>query len=275
MKNSLFLLPMLVFCCACESPEGRIDAADLAGSDEGASEDSEPDIEPVGPDDGDRFARLAGTFVASKPLTGGARVYFAQPKPYGSWLCRVDRVYLPEWIVTGRPKAEDKFWEDDLSVVTLYAAWRSPSDTVKMDRDEECRSFDNFDSLFSAKGESGNPSRYIYVLDQLLSALKDDQFNNKVTCIDRRHGGRAGTKVCDPNEVLKGVSISSPFSGSTTSETEVGGGKIYEDAIYLDRGYDHGHPVMLSIEFESLQTYGEQSNSEADIKAVAISIDVL
>jgi hypothetical protein len=81
--------------------------------------------------------------------------------------------------------------------------------------------------------------------------------------------------ACDPKEVLNGVSIYGSFNGSTGSATEVDGGKINRDTVWFDRGYEDDHPVSLSIDFESLQTYGEQSSSEADIRSVAIRIEVL
>jgi hypothetical protein len=264
-KRSFLILATLLSCVAC---------GDAAGGADPATNNLKRDIVPVSPADRELFSRLAGTFAASQMLADGSKIYFSVPKPYGSWLCRVDRVYLPPWIVSGRPKPKGKFFEDDLEVTTQYAAWRSPQEKPDKNRDQACQEFKNFDKAFYAD-ENGDPSRYIFLIDQLLANLGNNRTKYNLTCNDSRDGNPNGQTACDPTEVLKDVSIYISFSGSTQSATEVDGGKIHRDTIFVDRGSEHGHPVSLSIKFESHQTYGEQSSSEADITSVAIRMEVL
>jgi hypothetical protein len=267
-KQPFLILATLLSCVACGDAGSGADPA-IEAIDE-----LEREILPISPADRELFSRLAGTFAASQMLADGSKIYFSVPKPYGSWLCRVDRVYLSRWIVSGRPKPKDKFFEDDLDVTTQYAAWRSPQDKSEKDRDQACQEFKNFDKTFYAD-ENGDPSRYIFLLDQLLENLSNNRTKYKLTCNDLRDGNPNAQTVCDPKEVLKDVSIYSSFSGSTEAATEVDGGKIHRDTISLDRGTEHGHPVYLSIEIESQQAYGEQSSSEADITSVSIRMEVL
>lgn len=218
------------------------------------------------------FGRLGKTLIASARRYEGAKVYYAQPKPYGRWICRVDVINLPGWIVEGRPKPEAKFWEDDLAVSTLYAAWRSPQEHQDADRMTACKDFRQFDRLFYAD-EGNNPERDIYVLDQLLRAIAKGSPAFKLTCIDKRETTEG--RPCDPAKVLRGITIQSPFSAASKGEREVSSGQIHSDTLRFDFGRKHGHPVDLAIEFESKQTYGKQSNSEGDIISARITLEVL
>jgi hypothetical protein len=270
-KQPFLILATLLSCIACGGSGGGGDPA--KGAKE-ASDNLLREIVPVGLADRELFSRLAGTFAASQMLADGSKIYFSVPKPYGSWLCRVDRVHLSRWIVSGRPKPKGKFFEDDLEVTRKYAAWRSPQEKSEKNRDQACQEFKNFDKTFSAD-EDGAPSRYIFLLDQFLANLKNNRTKYKMTCNDSRDGNHDRPTACDPTAVLKGISMYSSFSGSTESATEVDGGKIHRDTIWFERGYEHGHPVSLSMEFESLQTYGEQSQDEAEITLVAIRLEAL
>lgn len=269
-KRTFMILAMFLSCVACGDVGGGVNPA--AESEE-ATDNHESEIAPVSSADRKLFARLADTFTASQMLADGSKIYFSVPKPYDTWLCRVDRVYLPPWIVSGRPKPNGKFFKDDLEIHREYAAWRSPQEKSEKDRDQACREFRNFDKTFSVD-ENGDPSRYIFLLDQLLADLRDNRTEYKLTCSDSR-GDHDRPIACDPKEELKDVSIYSSFSGSTESATEVDGGKIHRDTVWFIRGYEDDHLVSLFIGFESLQSYGEHSSSEADIRSVAIRIVVL
>lgn len=227
---------------------------------------------PIGPEDHAAFGRLAKTFVGSQQHPSGTKTYYTEPKPYGSWLCRVDSVSLPEWIATGRSKQKSEFWKDDLKIEHQFAAWRSPRDESAGSRDDACKSFRRFDELFFADGIDG-PARYIFLLDQLLGDLSDDQVPYGISCTDGRlHGSKANE--CDPKQILQDITIYSSFSGETLDSPEVEDGRLWKDSLQFYLGHEHGHPVILSISFDSKQTYGKQSNSEADILAAKIAIVV-
>lgn len=267
-KRPFVMLATILSCVACGDAGGSVDPAEATPAN------AERQIATINSSDHELFARLARTFAASQMLSDGSKIYFTVPKPYGSWLCRVDRVHLPPWIVSGRSKTKGEFFKDDLEVTRQYAAWRSPQEESKTDRDKACREFQNFDQAFYAD-ENGDPSRYIFLLDNLLNNLTYKQFRYNINCIDSRHE-RSDRKIsCDPKELLKDVSIYVGFNGSTASATEVDGGKIHRDTIMFDRGYEDRHPVLLSIQFESFQTYGEQSSSEANITSVQIRMEAL
>lgn len=267
-KKPFVMLATVFACAACGDAGGSVDPAEATPAN------IERRIATINSSDQELFARLAGTFAASQMLADGAKIFFTVPKPYGSWLCRVDRVHVPPWIVSGRPKTKGEFFKDDLKVTRQYAAWRSPQEKSEKDRDQACREFQNFDNAFYAD-ENGDPSRYIFLLDQLLTDLTHSKLRYSMNCTDLRDASPNRQIACDPKELLKGVSIYTSFSGSTASATEVEGGKIHRDTILFDRGYEHGHPVLLSIEFESFQIYGEQSSAEANIKSVAIRMEAL
>lgn len=218
------------------------------------------------------FARFGETLVASTGRYGGAKTYYAQPKPYGQWTCRVDVINLPGWIVEGRQKPDSKFWEDDLVVRTHYAAWRSPQERPDADRMAACKEFRQFDHLFYA-GEGNDPERNIYVLDQLLRAIAKGSPAFKLTCIDRRAILKGNT--CDPATAVRGITIHTPFTATSEDEWRVRGGQINFNTLRFDLGYEHEHPVQLVIEFESMQTYGKQSIAEGTITSARITIEVL
>lgn len=262
-KKPFAMLATILSCHACGDAGGSLDPAEVAPAN------VEREIATIGSSDHELFARLAGTFAASQMLDDGAKIYFTAPKPYGSWLCRVDRVHLPPWIVSGRPKTKGEFFKDDLDVIRQYAAWRSPQEKSEKDRDQACREFKNFDKAFYAD-ENGDPSRYIFLLDRLLTDLTYKKIKYNLHCTDPLDANSTRQIACNPKKLLEGVSIYTRFSGFTASATEVDGGKIHRDTLLFDRGYEHGHPVSLSIDFESFQNYGEQSSSEANIKSVAI-----
>jgi hypothetical protein len=267
-KKPFVMLATILPCVACEDASGSVDP-------EGATPAYvERQIATVSSSDQEIFGRLAGTYAASQMLADGAKIYFTAPKPYGSWLCRVDRVHVPPWIVSGRPKTKGEFFEDDLQVTRLYAAWRSPQEKSKKDRDQACQEFQKFDDTFYSDN-NGEPSRYIYLLDQLLKDITRSKSIYNLNCTDLRDASHKIEVACDPKKLLKDLSIYTSFSGSTASSKEIEGGKIHRDTIFFDRGYEDGHPFLLSIEFESFQIYGKQSSSEASIKSVAISMEAL
>lgn len=253
-----------IFSYGSPGPNGRANAEQARA---GAA-----NFEALTQSDHAAFGRFGKTLIASAGRYEGAKVYYAQPKPYGGWICRVDVISLPGWIVEDRPKPEAKFWEDDIAVSTLYAAWRSPQVNPDADRMAACKDFRQFDRLFYA-GEGNNPERDIYVLDQLLSAIAKGSPAFKLTCVDKRDA--ADGRPCDPAKVLHGITIQSPFSAASKGERKVSGGQIHFDTLRFDFGREHGHPVELAIEFESKQTYGKQSNSEGDIISARITLEVL
>lgn len=267
-KKPFVILATILLCAACGDAGASVDPAEATPAN------VERQIATTNSSDHELFARLANTFAASQILADGGIIYFTVPKPYGSWLCRVDRVHLPPWIVSGRSKTKGEFFKDDLEVIRQYAAWRSPQEKSKKDRDQACREFQDFDKTFYVD-ENGDPSRYIFLIDQLLTDLTHNKSKYTLNCIDSRHTILNRKIACNPKELLKGISIYVGFSGSTASATEVDGGKIHRDTISFDRGYEGGHPVLLSIQFESFQTYGEQSSSEANITSVQIRMEAL
>lgn len=266
-KVSILGAVLLVFGfvgCSARSHEGKAEA--------NPERKKSARYEAPSQDDRARFGRLADTFVAKRQLYGGAVAYYTQPKPYGSWLCRVDVVTLPGWIAAGRSKPESEFWEDDLDVRRFYGAWRSPRENETANRMEACRGFRRFEGLFLAEG-STSPERYIYLLDQLLLDLANDGSAGKVTCLDKRKS-QSGV-ACNAKDLLGEVSIYTPFSAATRASREVAGGQIYSDSLSFDFGDVGDHPAMLTIEFESKQTFGKQSSAEADIESAKIVVEVL
>lgn len=228
--------------------------------------------EAVSAEDEAAFARLGSTFVESKELNSGGKIFYAQPKPYGSWLCRIDVVSLPAWIINERQKTRSEYWQDDVEVRTEFAAWRSPSENAAIEREDACRQFRNFNSLFSADGVDG-PERYIFLLDRLLRDLQGNQARYTTICNDKRP--MDGEVNCEPRQVLQDISIFSSFSAQTNASREVTGGRHWSDTLTFDLGRQDDHPVILTIDFEAVQTYGEQSMSEADIQSAKIEIEIL
>lgn len=254
---------LLAFACQCEqAAENRRDGAGSASANSVASvpENSE-----------EIFARLGGSFIASERLPSGAVLFYAQPKPYSSWLCRIDVIQTPPWIVEGRAKTEGEFWDDDVTVTRMYAAWRSPREDQDKDRMQACREFRNFDGMFATDDDLGS-ERFVYLLDRLQHDLETGEVRYPIECVDKRSDR---DRACDPQQALQGVSIYSRFSGTTTAERESETSTVRTDSLTFPIGQDDGHPVALDILFESEQHYGRQSVSEADIRSVKISVEVL
>jgi len=180
-------------------------------------------------------------------------------------------MYLPEWVATKRAKTESEFWKDDVSITRRYGAWRSPRENATEDRMDACREFRRFDDLFFAN-EGSDPGRLLFLLDAFLHDLSVGQFPYTVRCIDKRPDDRG--IECDPKKGLQAISIYSSFSGSTTAERALSSSHIRTDILDFDVGQDHGHPVILSIRFESEQRHGEQSSDQADILSATVTFEV-
>lgn len=218
------------------------------------------------------FGRLADTFVASETYPTGNMIFYAPPKAYGSWLCRVDKISIPEWIARGRPKSEGEKWKDDIAVETYYAAWRSPAEGNDDDREAACAKFRDFDTLFYADGIDG-PGRYIFLLDRLLRDLAAGKTTYPVECVDRR-GSRAG-KPCDAKAVASGLSIRKLGSGQTESERETENSFRRIDRLHFRIGKAHDHPVILVLTIDSEQHFGRQSIDEGDIRSARLEMEVI
>lgn len=263
ISRALTILITLTFAAACTpSPEGEAPADKAA---------TMPAAKPTAQSREQIFARLADSFVASKTYPSGAMVFYAPPKAYGSWLCRVDKVTIPEWIAQGRPKTDSEQWDDDIEIGTYYAAWRSPTEGSDESRVAACSKFRDFDRLFYA--EDGGAGRYIYLLDRLLRDLEKGRANYKVACLDRRES-RAG-KPCDPKSVAKTLSIHKLRAGQMRAEKETANSHLRTDLLGFRLGTAHGHPLHLSLTIDSEQHHGRQSMDEGDILAASFEIEVL
>ena len=246
---------VLAFACQCvPAPENR-----------GKEADAVPE------NSGEILARLGKTFAASKRLPSGGILFFTRPKPYGDWLCRIDAIYTPPWIVEGRAKTESEFWDDDITVTRKYATWRSPRENQDKDRTQACRQLRNFDSMISTDDGLG-AERFVFLLDKLQHDLKTGEVPYAVECVDKRSDRDV---ACEPEQALRSVSIYSPFGGTTTDERESENSAIRTDRLSFPIAQENGHPVSLEILFEDEQHYGRQSVSEADILSAKISIEVL
>jgi hypothetical protein len=263
ISRSLTISIALIFTAACTpSPEGK------APTDRATKM---PAPKPTAQSREQIFARLAGSFVASKTYPSGAMVFYAPPKAYGSWLCRVDKVTIPEWIAQGRPKTDSEQWEDDIEIDTYYAAWRSPAEGSDEGRVDACSKFRDFDRLFY--DEDGGAGRYIFLLDRLLRDLGKGRANYKVACLDRRES-RAG-KLCDPKSVAKTLSIYKLQVGQMMSEKETANSYLRTDLLGFRLGTTHGHPLHLSLTIDSEQHFGRQSMDEGDILSAKFELEVL
>jgi hypothetical protein len=218
------------------------------------------------------FGRLADTFVASETYPTGDMIFYAPPKAYGSWLCRVDKITVPEWIAHGRPKNEGEKWKDDIEVERYYAAWRSPAEGTDDNREAACAKFRDFDSLFSADGTDG-PGRYIFLLDRLLRDLAMGKTSYPVECLDRRES-RTG-KPCDAKVVASGLSIKRLSGGQTESERETENSSLRTDQLHFRVGDAHGHPVVFTLRIDSEQHFGRQSMDEGDIRSAGFELLVV
>jgi hypothetical protein len=216
------------------------------------------------------FARLGDTFVASKPYPTGAMALYTQPKPYAGWLCRVDRVTLPEWIVEGRPKTESEFFDDDIELDRLFGVWRSPSEGKEDDRDAACAKFRDFDNLFHEDAKGGE-SRFIFLLDRLLRDLAAGKTRYPIECIDRR-GSRAG-KPCDAKAIASGLSIKRLGSGQTESERETADSFLRTDRLHFRIGDTHGHPVIVALLIDSEEKFG--TKGDGDIRAARFEVEII
>ena len=235
----------------------------------------QPEIAHIDPTtEGDReiFGRLANTFVASERTSSGGVPYFAQPKPYDEWLCRVDLIRLPAWIVTNRRKEGNEFWADDVTVDRAYAAWRSPSEPSSQNRDQACRDFRKFDSLFFAV-DSDNPSRLIFLLDKLLRDISTEGARYPLICKDFRENSIGAT--CNPAEAFQGISIASQFTGRVLKYEADHQGTQQTEELLFDIPSDEDHPVILTLTLDSTRRFGEESNGEATIQSAKIAIEVL
>lgn len=216
------------------------------------------------------LGKIGNKLVAHRRTLGGGIVFYDQPKPYGSWLCRVNRYSVPEKTLTGLNVLPQDHWDDDLEMTREYGVWRKPSlgqgnDT---DRDVACLAYRDFDHLFRA-ADSADPERAAFLLDRILTEFGSGKPTIPVTC---RYVSGAGESKCDGREVLRSLKLGDLGKIESVSEREVPNGAVHVDLLSVS------YPIKDKLTFTQLsvtseQHYGTQSSAEGELKSVEVVIN--
>jgi hypothetical protein len=218
------------------------------------------------------MARVGRNFVADSrkewPAKHGVNFY-AAPKPYGSWLCRVDVVSIAGKIVMSEVEGSANRWDDDIDIKTGYGTWTSPTNPSE-DRDKGCSEYREFNELFFVD-EKIDPLRAAFLLDTLISDARQKATKYPIQCWDAVEDIRDKPKPCDGNATLAALALSHLGSAQSRSETEMSKSKMREDELFFRLDSKSEHPLVMTVNVTSEQHYGKQSSSEADIRAVTIN----
>jgi hypothetical protein len=220
---------------------------------------------------GDRFVH--DTRRPGSSLANGVG-FFDQPKPYGSWLCRVNLYYVHPRIVAGKAARDKDFWDDDLEVRRLYGVWKRPTapDDPKLDRDAACARYDDFDHLFS-EDDLLAAERGVYLLDVASQAARTGKPPFALTCVDQRR--KYAGEPCDGLPVLAAADLKKIRQVADTHERRDDEAAYRTDTIYMAQDGDiGGHPVTTAFVIQSVQRFGKNSVSEGDVVSVEVRREV-
>jgi len=200
--------------------------------------------------------------------------FYSEPKPYGSWLCRVDLVSVPPKIVQGTSDGSD-FYDDDIKVFTKYGLWRSPTgpDQSEEAQSAACRAFRKFGTMIYDSTED-SVLRSTYVADVILKQVRVGRPTFPVACVDRRLGSKG--RPCDGIQQLRKLLLTDLRGVSTISEKE--GPHSYTRVDRLGfRGVrtGKGEEEVVSLRVTDEQVVSRQSADEADVKSVVVELDTI
>ena len=219
------------------------------------------------------LGKVGGLSVAHRRVNGQGVVFYDQPKPYGDWLCRVNRYFVPEKTLTGKTELPQDWWADDLAIEREYGIWRRPTLGRASDsaRHKACQPYRDFDHLFSAS-ESADPERAAFLLDSILTNLRSDELRIPITC-DRFT--KDGTKAsCDGAEILRSVSLDDLRRIETMAEREIDHGMLRTDRLGLEGGaHLKSMHSVLELVVESEQRFGKDSASEGELRSVRVVVE--
>jgi len=217
------------------------------------------------------MARVGKDFVAYRRSAGSGITFYDRPKPFDSWLCRVNAFYVPEKVLTGAIKRTQDRWEDNLSVETLYGVWKKPSlgrAGPDSERHQACARFNDFDHLISERGEL-SIDRGVYLFDRILSDAKSGGFPPNLSC-NRAVVTSSGIseQACDATAFLRSLTLSDLARVERVSN-EVKAKRLVDQLWLRARGTDLRAIVITSDE----KPYDPRNIDDRDIRSVEITIE--
>ncbi len=223
------------------------------------------------------MARIGRRFVASNAWPGGV-TFYDQPKPFGSWTCRVNAYSVPNNVVTGRLERPEDRWADDLEVETRYAVWRRPSapDPPDAARHKACAAFRDFGSSFSADGpETADPERASFLLEAVIVAAR--RGGKPAFPLSCRRGGKhdAESRPCDGRAILSSLSLRRLRRSETLSFAYNPESGASRDRLSLAGAPPPGRPEPVTLTIASDQRWGRHSISQGEVKAVEVDVEPL
>ena len=219
------------------------------------------------------LGKVSSHFVAHRRDQNVGVAFYDQPKPYGDWLCRVNRYFVPEKTLTGKIVQPQDWWADDLAVEMEYGVWRKPGlgRANDAERHKACHAYRDFDHLFTA-AKSGDPERAAFLLDRILTDFRANKLTVPISC---EHINGDGTKaLCDENKILRSMTLNDLRSIESVSESEVNNGMRRVDRLGLAGAPPSAsHYTLLELLVESEQRYGKQSASEGELRSIRLVIE--
>lgn len=218
------------------------------------------------------LSKVSSHFVAHRREKGGGIVFYDQPKPYGDWLCRVNRYFVPEKTLTGKMALEQDWWADDLEVAREYGVWRRPTlgHLSDAERDRACHAYRNFDHLYTASN-SGDPERAAYLMDRILTDLHANKLKVPVSC--EHVFGNGEIARCDGMTILRSMTLNDLSNIEPVSEHGLSNGMRRVDRLLLASELSGQHPTLRQLLVESEQRYGEQSAIEPELVSIRFVLE--
>ena len=223
------------------------------------------------------MARIGRKFVASTGWHGGV-TFYDQPKPYGSWSCRVNAYSVPKKVATGRLEQRQDWWADDLDVERRYGVWRRPSapDTPDAARHKACAAFRDFGNTFTSHGvEAAEPERAAFLLEAVIMAARASGKPTFALTCRRRGMHDVEGPPCDGRAIVRGLSLQRLRRSETLSFVHGQEFGASRDALSLEVDAPAGKPVLLTLTIASEQRWGRHSISEGEVKSVEVEIEEL
>lgn len=219
------------------------------------------------------LGKVGDQFVAHRRDQNIGITFYDQPKPYGDWLCRVNRYFVPEKVLTGKMVQTQDWWDDNLAVEMEYGVWRKPSlgQASDAERHKACRAYRDFDHLFTATNLA-DPERGAFLLDRILMEFSANRLTVPVAC---EHDFGNGVKSrCDETKLLRSMRLNDLRRIVPVSESAIKNGIRRIERLELAwTPPPGGHYPLLELLVESEQVYGKQSVSEGELKSIRLVID--
>lgn len=192
--------------------------------------------------------RVTNRFVAQRGQPGaGDIVFFVKPKPYSSFLCRVDAFQFAAKVVRGRTN-KGEYWADDLAIKRYYALWRLPDEPERgRSPGKECRAFRDFDRLITADGAEIDIERALTHLSRASTEARKGTVTFDLKCEDSRTSQR---KACDGMALLKTFD---PLAVRGVQSTEHGdyddAETVYEDMVHMQPSGRRGCGAVETLSY--------------------------